>query len=505
MKILKQPIYSLTLFLIFSCASKNTHLENKGNVSANTNQLPNIVYILCDDAGWGDFSCYGQKKFSTPHIDALAKGGMKFTDHYAGSSVCSPSRSALFTGQHTGHTPIRGNKEVHPEGQIPLPKDTFNMAKMLKTKGYKTAMFGKWGLGYPGSDGAPNQQGFDEFFGYNCQRLAHTYYPMYLRHNGKKVMLDRNSKDAKQEYAHTIIHNKALEFISKNKEKPFFLYLPYTIPHAEMLVPNDTLFERYKAMYSEEQAYIDPRNNDIEIAQEKRFIDGVYGNQQYPRAAFATMMTYLDRSVGEVMSKLKEEGLEENTIVIFSSDNGPHTEGGADPYFFNSFGPYRGVKRDLYEGGIRVPMIVKWKGNIKEGTVSDHPSAFWDVLPTVADITVAKIPIQHKVDGISFLPTLKGRVEEQKKHEYLYWEFHRAGGRLATRIGKWKGVQYNLNNPKKSSIEIYDLSVDPKEKNDLSSQHPEIVKKVRHIFSTARIKSQQFKMDGEQFLEGSAK
>ncbi|NME70146.1 arylsulfatase [Flammeovirga aprica] len=495
MKLLKSYLFFLFPFLLFGCASSKSNKQKE----AKSSKLPNIVYILCDDAGWGDLSCYGQQKFSTPHIDALANSGMKFTDHYAGSSVCSPSRSTLFTGQHTGHTAVRGNKEVYPEGQHPLSENTFNIAKMLKSKGYTTGMFGKWGLGFPGSEGAPNAQGFDEFFGYNCQRLAHTYYPLYLRHNGEKVDLKRNEKDEKQEYAHAIVHQKALDFLDQQKDEPFFLYLPYTIPHAELLVPNDTTFARFKKLFPQQRGFKDQKNTDPEFSQEKRFIQGVYGDQEYPHAAFATMMTYLDRSVGDIMKKLREKGFDENTIVIFSSDNGPHIEGGADPYFFNSNGPFKGVKRDLYEGGIRVPMIVSWKGVVTEGSTSDHPSAFWDVLPTFAEIVGAEIPQDHNIDGISFLPTLKGK--QQKEHEYMYWEFHGGGGRVATRFGKWKGVQYHLNKPEKSKIELYDLSVDAGEEKDVSAQYPEIVEKVKTIFATARERSEDFKMPGEQYLK----
>ncbi|OHX66389.1 arylsulfatase [Flammeovirga pacifica] len=478
-------------FTFLSCINGKTSTNKES-----TEPLPNIVYILCDDAGWGDLSCYGQEKFSTPNIDALAQGGMKFTDHYAGSSVCSPSRTTLFTGLHTGHSLIRGNKEVFPEGQHPLPKNAFTITKLLKEKGYVTGMYGKWGLGYPQSEGAPNNQGFDEFFGYNCQRLAHTYFPMYLRYNGEKVLLDENYNDAKNEYAHALIHQKALEFIDEqNEETPFFLYLPYTIPHAEMLVPNDTIFERFKQQYTG-SPFVDKKNTDEQWDQEKRFIQGVYGDQEYPRAAFATMMTYLDRSVGDIMKKLQDKGLEENTIVMFSSDNGPHIEGGADPYFFNSFGPFRGIKRDLYEGGIRVPMIVSWKGKIKEGSETNHPSAFWDVLPTIADLTKTTISEDQNIDGLSFLPTLLGQGN-QRKHEYMYWEFHGMGGRVATRFDHWKGVQYQLNQPGISKIELFDLSKDPKEENNIADYHPEIVEKVRQIFETARTKNPDFKLPGE--------
>ncbi|KXX69153.1 arylsulfatase [Flammeovirga sp. SJP92] len=487
-KTLKVITVLAVVFGVSSCAT-----PHKKSVEKEIKQ-PNIIYILADDAGWGDFSCYGQEKFSTPNIDALAESGIRFTDHYAGSSVCAPSRSALLTGQHTGHTPIRGNKEVLPEGQVPIPGDTYSLPKMLKNEGYVTGMFGKWGLGYPQSEGAPNAQGFDEFYGYNCQRLAHTYYPLYLRHNGTKVPLSANA-DGHMTYTHDMIHEQALSFIDQNKEKPFFLYLPYTIPHAEMVVPQDSIFQKFKEKYPQGKPFVSKANHDPSLSHEDRFYKGVYGDQEYPRAAFATMMHYLDNAVGDVMQKVKEHGLEENTIIIFSSDNGPHKEGGADPYYFNSFGPFKGVKRDLYEGGIRVPMIVSWPKTIAEKTVSDHPSAFWDVLPTVADIVGVEITADKKIDGISFLPTLLGETKNQKEHDYLYWEFHEKGGRRAVRMGDWKAVQYNLK--KKKKIEIYDLSKDPSESNNLAKQHPELVKKAQKIFDEARTSSKEFPFQAE--------
>ncbi|ANQ51407.1 arylsulfatase [Flammeovirga sp. MY04] len=487
-RLIKVALYILALYGISSCATPHKKTANK-NI-----KQPNIIYILADDAGWGDFSCYGQEKFTTPNIDALAESGIRFTDHYAGSSVCAPSRSTLLTGMHTGHTPIRGNKEVLPEGQVPIPADTYSLPKMLKKEGYVTGMFGKWGLGYPQSEGAPNAQGFDEFYGYNCQRLAHTYYPLYLRHNGTKVPLPKNT-DGHMTYTHDMIHEQALSFIDQNKDKPFFLYLPYTIPHAEMVVPQDSLFQMYKEKYPQGKPYVNKANHDPNLSHEDRFYKGAYGDQEYPRAAFATMMHYLDNSVGDVMAKLKEHGLDDNTIVIFSSDNGPHKEGGADPYYFQSFGPFKGVKRDLYEGGIRVPMIVSWPNTIAKNQVSDHPSAFWDVLPTVADILDVELPNKNDIDGISFLPTLVGEKDNQVKHDYLYWEFHEKGGRRAVRMGNWKAVQYNLKKGKK--IEIYDLSNDPSESKNLAKQKPELVKKAQEIFNTARTTSATFPFHGE--------
>ncbi|MBD0402835.1 arylsulfatase [Flammeovirga sp. EKP202] len=486
--ILKIAVVLAVVFGVSSCAT-----PHKKSVDKKIKQ-PNIIYILADDAGWGDFSCYGQEKFSTPNIDALAESGIRFTDHYAGSSVCAPSRSALLTGQHTGHTPIRGNKEVLPEGQVPIPADTYSLPKMLKQEGYVTGMFGKWGLGYPQSEGAPNAQGFDEFYGYNCQRLAHTYYPLYLRHNGTKVPLPANS-EGQMTYTHDMIHEQALSFIDQNKDKPFFMYLPYTIPHAEMVVPQDSLFQAYKEKFPQGKPYVNKANHDPNLTHEDRFYRGAYGDQEYPRAAFATMMHYLDQSVGEVVQKVKDLGLEENTIIIFSSDNGPHKEGGADPYYFKSFGPFKGVKRDLYEGGIRVPMIVSWPKTIAEKTVSDHPSAFWDVLPTVAEIVGVEIAEDKNIDGISFLPTLLGESKNQAQHDYLYWEFHEKGGRRAVRMGDWKAVQYNLK--KKKKIEIYNLSDDPSESNNLAKEQPEVVKRAQKIFDEARTVSRAFPFQAE--------
>lgn len=441
---------------------------------------PNIVFILADDLGYGDLSCYGQTKFSTPNIDKLAKNGMRFTQHYAGCTVCAPSRSSLMTGQHTGHTFIRGNKEVQPEGQYPLESSAITLAELLKDAGYATGAFGKWGLGYPGSEGDPNRQGFDEFFGYNCQRMGHNYYPYHLWHNQEKVILEGNKGTRTEEYGPEIIHQQALNFLEKNKDNPFFMYYPSIIPHAELFAPDEYL-SKYRGKYDPEKSFTG--DNDGES-----YKKGGYGSQPEAHAAFAAMVDYLDMQVGEIIDKLKELGIYDNTIIIFSSDNGPHKEGGADPDYFNSNGPLKGYKRDVYEGGIRVPLIVVWKDRIVAGSQSDHVSAFWDVLPTLAEIS--DFEVSGNIDGISFLPTLLGK--EQKKHDYLYWEFHELGGRKALRKDDWKLVLNNFSIPEKNSIELYDLSHDIGEENNLANQYPARVEEMLGIMDSARTESEIF-------------
>ena len=463
-----------TMLLAASCQGPQQKVEEP--------QKPNIVYILADDLGYGDLSCYGQTHFQTPNIDKMASEGMLFTQHYAGTSVCAPSRSSLMTGQTTGHTPIRGNKEVKPEGQWPIPDSTYTMAEMLKQAGYVTGGFGKWGLGYPGSEGEPNKQGFDEFFGYNCQRLAHNYYPAYLWDNEQKVMFDGNTGDQFAQYAADTIHQRALQFIEKNKDKPFFLYYPSTIPHAELLLP-EKYKEKYEGKFLPEKSYKGAEPGD------PGFRTGSYGTQPESHAAFAAMVTHLDKQVGDVLNKLKELGLDKNTIVIFTSDNGPHLEGGADPDYFNSNGPLRGYKRDLYEGGMREPMIAWWPGKIQAGSKTDHVSAFWDVMPTVAELVGATTPTY--IDGISILPTLLGK-SGQKEHDYMYWEFHEQGGRQALRQGDWKLVRYNVTRPGKTTTELYDLSNDIGEQHNVAEQHPEKVKELMDLMKSARVNSEVF-------------
>jgi arylsulfatase A len=352
-----------TKISIMLCASSALISCAQGNKKE---PLPNIVYILADDLGYGDLSCYGQRKFSTPNIDRLALEGMLFTQHYTGCTVSAPSRSCLMTGLHSGHTPIRGNKGWKPEGQWPLPAESYTVAEMLKTRGYVTGAFGKWGLGFIDSEGDPNSQGFDEFFGYNCQTLAHNYYPDHLWHNHEKILLPENDSSKTGIYSADIIHKAALAFLEANKDKPFFIYYPTTLPHAELFAK-----EEYMKMF---RGKFDPEKTYKGVDNGPTFRLGPYGSQPESHAAFAAMVKELDDYVGELVSKLKELGLEKNTIVIFASDNGPHNEGGGDPDFFDSNGALRGYKRDLYEGGIRTPMLIKWQGKVKAGTKSDHIS-----------------------------------------------------------------------------------------------------------------------------------
>ena len=435
---------------------------------------PNIIYIMADDLGYGDLGCYGQTKINTPNIDRIAEEGMKFTQYYAGSTVCAPSRCSLMTGLHTGHTFIRGNREVKPEGQWPMPGDTVTVGKLMQREGYRTGMMGKWGLGGPGSEGEPSSQGFDYWYGYNCQREAHSFYPQHLWRNREKVILEKNKDGKRETYSHDLIAEESLGFIKRNKDKPFFLYLPFTIPHAELAVPEDSLNE-YKGKF-----------------EEKNYKGGHYYKQATPRAAYAAMVTRMDGDVGRILDLLEELGIDDNTIVMFTSDNGPHGEGGNDHKFFNSNGPLRGMKRDLYEGGIRVPLVVRWPAKVKAGQVSDHIAAFWDLLPTCVELAGGKAP--NEIDGISFAPELKGKP--QQKHEYMYWEFHEYGGKQAVRIGKWKGVRQNVRKLPDGPIELYDLDADIEEQNNIAAKHPEMVAKMAGIMKSARTDSEVFKLHG---------
>jgi len=434
---------------------------------------PNIIFIMADDLGVGDLSCYGQEKFETPNIDRLATEGMKFTQHYSGSTVCAPTRSVLMTGLHTGHTPVRGNAEVKPVGQEPIPGDTVTLPKLLKEAGYATGAFGKWGLGYPGSEGDPMMQGFDVFYGYNCQRNAHTYYPKWMFDNDKKIELDGKT------YSHDLIMDQALQFIRSHKDQPFFCYLPITIPHAAMHVP-----EEYVAPYRQKFSEFE---NKI----------GRYAGPEVrnPIAAFAGMCTKMDEDVGRVMHLVNELGLDDNTIVMFTSDNGPHTEGGHDPEFFNSNGPFRGFKRDLTDGGIRAPLLVRWPGHVRPGSESDLISAHWDVLPTVCELAGAKVP--DDIDGISMVPTLTSEGA-QPKHDYLYWEFFERRGKRAVRMDQWKAVQTNMTNNPDAPISLYNIEKDIEENVDLSAQHPLVIAKVREIFEEAHTENDRFKFKFER-------
>lgn len=465
--------FLVLIFFLSDCTPEDT--------GKTARKLPNIVLLVADDAGYGDFGCYGQEIFQTPNVDQLSREGMLFTQLYAGSTVCAPSRSSLMTGLHTGHTFIRGNKEVKPEGQYPIPSEIKLLPEYLKDAGYVTGGFGKWGLGFPGSEGDPVNHGIDEFFGYNCQRLAHNYFPEYLWHNSDTVFLHQNDNGAEGAYSADLIQDEALKFIESHREEPFFLFLPYTLPHAELLVPDDSIFQKFKGRF--------PETPYRGVDEGEGFRTGAYGSQIYPHAAFASMITRLDLYVGELMNKLKESGLEDNTIFIFTSDNGPHKEGGADPDFFDSNGPFKGYKRDLYEGGIRVPFIVRWPGKIKPGSESNHIAAFWDILPTLCEITGMDMP--DKTDGISMLPAWTG-AGTQQQHQYMYWEFYEQGGRQAVRMGNWKGIRQNVKENPNGPVELYNLMIDPGEEKNLAIERPDVVNELENIMKEAHTPSEVF-------------
>ena len=460
-------------------------------LSAAQSTLPNIIYILADDLGYGDLGSYGQEKIETPHLDKIASEGMRFTQHYSGQAVCAPARCSLLTGKHQGHAYIRNNKELPQEGQTPIPGDTFTIAKMLKTKGYATACVGKWGLGYPGSEGDPNNQGFDLFFGNNCQRHAHQFYRNYLWKNDQKVMYPENKDISGPNYSADEMRKEALQFIDENKDGPFFLYYATPIPHVSLQVPDESL-KQYEGRWPEK-----PYKGRYNAKTGKG-----YTGHATPRAAYAAMVSHMDRNIGMLMAKLDEHGLTDNTIVMFASDNGATYAGGADPKFFNGAPNMRGLKGQLYEGGIRVPFIARWPGQIAAGSTSEHISAFWDILPTFAEIVGAEVP--SDVDGISLLPTLTGQGE-QAQHEALYWEFNSAhynGGQIAVRMGDWKAVKVNQvsrgkgkkkkDAPFHGALELYNLKDDPKESNNLAAQYPELVDRMEAIIRREHTASELF-------------
>lgn len=436
------------------------------NANAQTDK-PNVIYIMADDLGIGDLGCYGQKKIKTPAIDKLAENGVRFTQHYSGSTVSAPSRCSLLTGKHTGHSYIRGNKgTIGPDNEAydyPLASGELTVADIFKQKDYATACIGKWGLGGPESEGHPSNHGFDYFYGYLGQLNAHSYYPRFLWEDSKKINLGKKS------YSHDLIMDKALEYIEKNSDKPFFIYLTPTIPHAELIVPEGEL-----GIYDDKFC-------------ETPYVGNHYISQPKPRATFAAMVSRLDRDVQRIMDLLEEKGIAENTIVIFTSDNGAHAEGGHDPDFFKSNGTFRGIKRDLYEGGIRTPFIVHWPAKIKKGTISYHFSAFWDFLPTMCELI--GVPKPEDTDGISYLPALTGEGE-QKRHEYLYWEFHEMGGKRAVLKDNWKLIQLFVNEPEKRRYELYCLNSDPGETADVSAQYPDKLNELIPYLTKARTKNE---------------
>ena len=439
---------------------------------------PNVIYIMADDLGYADITPYGQQLIETPNIERLAAQGMLLTQCYAGCTVSAPSRASLMTGLHTGHTYVRGNYEIDPEGQCPMPAGTYTLGTLFSNAGYVTGAFGKWGLGYPGSESVPSKVGFDRFYGYNCQRMAHTYYPDHLWDDDRRVDFPENADPGRQTYSQDIIHAEALDFIHENAEagRPFFAYLAYTLPHAELCLPHDEVYQHYVEKFKDAPADAKPW-----------MTNGDYGTSEHPMASFAAMVSRLDRYVGEVMALMEKEGIADNTLIVFTSDNGPHREGGANPDFFHSYGPLRGCKRDMYEGGIRVPFIVSYPGHIAEGTKSDQIMAFWDIMPTFAELIGSSDEIT--TDGISMLPAWTGGKQEQ--HPYLYWEFHELGGRQAVRMGDWKGIRLNVGNDR-TSFELYNLADDIHEERNVAAENPDITARINEIMDTARTPSELF-------------
>lgn len=450
----------------------------------------NVIYIMADDLGIGDVQPYGQRLIKTPNLDRMRQRGMRFTQCYAGTAVSAPSRCSLMTGLHTGHAFVRGNKGVDPEGQVAMPEGTFTMATMFKQSGYATGCFGKWGLGFPGSVSDPTKVGFDRFFGYNCQTLAHDYYPDHLWNGLERVELPQNYEQQEVTYSADTIHGQALQFIREHADQPFFTFLSYTLPHAELILPHDSTYQYYC------QAI--PEADEVPYAPKDPNHRGAYGATDRPLASFASMVTRLDSYLGDVMNLLDSLGITENTLLIFTSDNGPHREGGANPDYFQSYGPYRGIKRDLYEGGIRMPMIMSCPGHVAEGVDNDHMMAFWDMLPTFAQIAGYEEPLQ--TDGISFLPTLFGQ-EGQQEHDCLYWEFHEQNGKQAVREGQWKGIRLQVGT-EEPVFELYDLATDIHEDNNVADQHPDICAHLQQLIDSCHTQSDLFDFGREKAQNG---
>lgn len=423
---------------------------------------PNVVLIVADDLGCFELGCYGQKLIKTPHIDRLAADGMRFTQFYAGNAVCAPSRCALMTGKHMGHAAIRNNSEVQPEGQKPLPAGELTLAEVFKSKGYATGAMGKWGLGMFGSTGDPLKKGFDTFFGYNCQRHAHSHYPTYLYRQDKRFDLVGNDGAKGPLYTQDLCETEALAFIEANKAKPFFLYLPFVVPHVAVQVPEDSLNE-YKGKLGDDPPY-----------------DGKKGYRPHPapHAGYAAMVTRMDRSVGRVVEKLKALGLEKDTLILFTSDNGPtHNVGGADSTFFQSAGKLRGLKGSLYEGGIRVPLVACWPGTIKPNTTCDVPYYFPDFMATACELVGTKPPAD--TDGVSLMPALKGE-KPLTGHEALYWEFPGYGGQQAVRVGEFKAVRQALGKGVVKT-ELYNLAQDEAETTDVAAKYPAVLENLERL------------------------
>lgn len=469
-----------------------------GSAQKEISRQPNIIYILADDLGYADLGCFGQEKIETPNIDKLAEKGMRFTQNYSGTAVSAPSRCITFTGLHSGHAYIRGNDEMPErgnvwshaamladsslEGQRPLPAGTVTFPSVLQKAGYTTGCIGKWGLGYPGSEGAPNKMGFDFFYGYNCQRQAHTYFPPFLYRNEVREYLPNDllipgtkldkgadpydeksyAKYTQKSYSCDLMYDEILQFIDSSKDKPFFLTWTTPLPHVPLQAP-ERWVNHYVDKFGTEEPYLGNKG---------------YFPCRYPRATYAAMISYWDEQIGGLVQRLKELGIYENTIIIFTSDNGPTYNGGSDSPWFDSAKPFKCEypwgKGSIREGGIRVPMIATWEGKIKPNTVSQHICASWDVMPTVCELAGISSP---KTDGISFVPELIGK--KQKAHEYLYWEYPEDGGSKAIRMGRWKGLILNISKEGESNMLLFDLDKDPREQTNVAAEHPDIVKTMR--------------------------
>jgi len=468
---------------------------------------PNIVFLLADDLGYGDLGSFGQTKIRTPNLDRMAEEGMRFTAHYAGSNVCAPSRCALLSGKHPGHGYIRENKGgLGPnaaEGQEPVPAGELSFPPTLKKLGYTLGGFGKWGLGGIGTTGDPLKQGFDQFFGYICQAVAHNYYPDHLWDGDTRLALANATFSAHQklpqnadaadpasyapyigkEYAPDLICERARQFVRENKDRPFFLYYPTTVPHLALQVPKDSA-EEYAGQFPEEP------------------YDGSRGYlpNQTPRATYAAMITRMDREIGRLFAELKELGLDEKTIIVFTSDNGPLYDrvGGTDAEFFNSAGGFRGRKGAFYEGGFREPMIVRWPGKVAPGTTSDRVTGFEDWMPTLLELIGANDAAPGGIDGISFAPTILGQKQEARP--FLYRESPGYGGQQSVRVGDWKLVRQNLQptpkSPQPATTELYDLARDPAETTDLAARHPEVVEKLLAIAQAQHTPSKIWPIQG---------
>ena len=436
-------------------------------------ERPNIVWIMADDLGWGELGCYGQGIIETPHIDRLAREGMRFMQFYSGAPVCAPARCVLMTGRHSGRAFIRTNREVKPEGQAPIPDETVTVAELLQDAGYKTGAMGKWGLGMFGTSGDPNRQGFDLFYGFNCQRHAHNHYPRYLWRNDRREELEGNDRTLTgEQHSQDLFVREALRFIRRHQAEPFFLYLPFAIPHLSIQT-TDQWLDKYESKITE-----------------AKYKHSGYLKHPAPRAGYAAMVTQMDHGVGEVMRLLKELKLDDDTVVFFTSDNGPTFDrlGGSDSDFFKSAGPLRGRKGAVYEGGIRVPLVARWPGRIEAGATTDQLGAFWDVLPTLCEL--ANVKPAAKIDGVSLAPTLLGEGRQQQ-HDYLYWEFPSYGGQQALRRGDWKAVRRGMF-AGDYKTELYNLAEDIGEARDVAGRHVETVAELERLMQQARTPSKEF-------------